>query len=141
MSNGMFMLVFFGGATLFILAVTGILKIWDGIDNLNIAKSKARNVEFYAFCNEIKSKADLYWDARNELENRRKEIDRLIAESNYLPHSEQITATIHIELKKQDLFNFEHNVYKPLEVKLAEMRARRKAWQEELEKQGEKIFY
>lgn len=127
----------FGFVALIIVAI----PILDYFNRRAIEKSRSRNVEFYAFHEEVLKKSNELWECRAEMDSQKTEIDNLVVRTKYAPQFLKEHLEKEIEVKKELLYQFEKCVFEPMKKELQEMRDRQTAWQETLEKQGEKIFY
>lgn len=123
-----------------IIAIVGI-PLLNAIDNRKIEKSRSRNVEFYAFHNELLEKSNEFRECDAELTSRKEEIDRLVVRTKYAPKSLKIRLEQEIEIKKEMLYQFETYVYEPMKSELQSMRMKKTEWQKQLEQKGEKIYY
>ena len=124
----------------FIICIVGI-PLLNSIDKRKYEKSRSRNVEFYAFCNEVSKKANEFRECDAELTAKKEEIDKLVVRTKYAPKSLKIRLEQEIEIKKEMLYHFEIYVYEPMESELQSMRMKRKEWQKQLEQKGEKVYY
>ena len=132
--------LFFGVLGLAVL-VTLAIPILDYFNRRTIEKSRSRNVEFYAFHEEVLKKSTELWECRAEMDAQKTEIDNLVVRTKYAPQFLKEHLEKEIEVKKELLYQFENYVFEPMKKELQEMRDRQTAWQEKIEKQGEKIFY
>lgn len=123
-----------------IICIAGI-PLLSAIDNRKIEKSRSRNVEFYAFHNEVLEKSNEFRSCDAVLTSRKEEIDRLVVRTKYAPKSLKIRLEQEIEIKKEMLYQFETCVYEPMKSELRSMRIKQEEWQKQLELKGEKIYY
>ena len=123
-----------------IIAIVGV-PILNAIDNRRIEKSRSKNVEFYAFHNEVLDKAQEFRQCDAELTSQKEEIDKLIARTKYAPKSLKIRLEQEIEIKKEMLYQFETYIYEPMKSELRSMIMKQEEWQKQLEQKGEKIYY
>lgn len=124
-----------------VVVPTVVIPIIGYCDKRAIEKSRSRNVEFYTFHNELQEKAKEYWDCEVEANAKRQEIDNLIVRIKYAPAPVKETLEKELEMQKQLLFQFETCTLNPMKMELDILRDRQRAWQKQLEEQGEKIFY
>ena len=131
----------FWGFIGFLFIITMIIPILNAIDNRKIEKSRSRNVEFYAFHNELLEKSNEFRECDAELTSKKEEIDKLIVRTKYAPKSLKVHLEQEIEIKKEMLYRFETCVYEPMKSELQSMRIKLKEWQKQLEQKGEKVYY
>lgn len=123
-----------------IICIVGI-PLLNAIDNRKIEKSRSRNVEFYAFYNELLEKSNEFRKCDAELTSQKEEIDKLVVRTKYAPKSLKAHLEQEIELKKELLYQLETWVYQPMKNELQLMRMKKTEWQKQLEQKGEKIYY
>jgi hypothetical protein len=131
--------LFIGTIGIAVLAIISI-PILDYFNRRAIEKSRSRNVEFYAFNEEIYKKSNELWECQAEMDSQKTEIDNLVVRTKYAPQFLKEHLEKEIEVKKELLYQFEKCVFEPMKKELQEMRDRENAWRAELEKQGEKIY-
>jgi mRNA-degrading endonuclease RelE of RelBE toxin-antitoxin system len=107
-NKGLFLLLFFGGCSLFALFIFCIWKIIDLIDNIVEKKRMRKYPQLFAMIDEL----DKVWNVQANLNNteivpRKRKIDKLTSGLMYLPREEREKVDREVETLKEEIFHYQ----------------------------------